>query len=83
MPRALSRSIFPHDITSERRAKVVQTINAVEGALEPRVITVSEDAIAALTIVDRASNRIKDGIKLKGLQLKYGLSQDEVDKVCD
>ena len=72
-----------HDITSEGRAKVVRAINAIEGALNSLVIIVGEDETAALTIVDRASDRIDDGIKLEGPQPKEGLSQDEVDKICD
>ena len=55
-----------HDITSEGRAKVVRAINAIEGALNSLVIIVGEDETAALTIVDRASDRIDDGIKLEG-----------------
>jgi len=72
-----------HDITSEDRAKVVRAINAIEGAWNSLVIIVSEDATAALTTVDRAIDRIDDGIKLEGPQPKDGLSQDEVDKICD
>ena len=55
-----------HDITSEGRAKVVRAINAIEGALNSPVIIVGEDATAALTTVDRAIDRMDDGIKLEG-----------------
>ena len=72
-----------HEITSEGRAKVVRAINAIEGALNSLVIIVGEDATAALTTVNRAIDRIDDGIKLGGLQSKDGLSQEEVAKVCD
>ena len=72
-----------HDITSEGRAKVVRAINAIEGAWNSLVIIVGEDATAALTTVNRAIDRIDDGIKLEGPQPKEGLSQDEVDKICD
>jgi len=45
---------------------VVRAINAIEGALNSLVIIVGEDATAALTTVDRAIDRIDDGIKLEG-----------------
>ena len=62
---------------------MVRAINAIEGALNSLVIIVGEDETAALTIVDRASDRIDDGIKLEGPKPKDGLRQDEVDKICD
>jgi hypothetical protein len=57
---------FFHDIISEGRAKVVRAINAIEGALNSLVVIVGEAATAALTTVDRAIDRIDDGIKLEG-----------------
>ena len=62
---------------------MVRAINAIEGALNSLVIIVGEDAIAALTTIDRAVDRIYDGIKLEEPQPEDGLSQDEVDKICD
>ena len=45
---------------------MVRAINAIEGALNSLVIIVGEDDTAALTTVDRASDRIDDDIKLEG-----------------
>ena len=54
-----------HHITTECRAKVVRAINAIEGALNTLAIIFGEDVTAALKTVDRATDRIDDGIKLK------------------
>ncbi len=41
-----------HDVTGQRLAKIVRTINAVEGALNSLVVIVGKDSIAALPVYD-------------------------------
>ena len=51
-----------HDVTGQRLAKVVRTINAIEGALNSLVVIVGKDAIAALPTIDHALNLDDGGI---------------------
>lgn len=39
-----------HDVTGQRLAKIVRTINAIEGALNSLVVIVGKDSIAALPL---------------------------------
>ncbi|MEK9722204.1 MAG: hypothetical protein VW405_01805 [Rhodospirillaceae bacterium] len=73
-----------HDITGQRLAKVVKTINAIEGALNSMVVIVDKDAIAALPTTDHGIHRDDDGIELAGPQSEGGgMNQDDIDKLFD
>lgn len=68
-----------HNITGQRLAKIVRTINAIEGTLNSLVVIVGEDSIAALPADTRTLGTARDGPALAG----EGLSQDAVDKLLD
>ena len=73
-----------HDITGQRLAKVVKTINAIEGALNSLVIIVGKDAIAALPTTDHGIHRDDGGVELAGPPAgDAGMDQDDIDKLFD
>lgn len=73
-----------HDVTGQRLSKVVQTINAIEGALNSLVVIVGEDAIAALPasadlLASDSTDPVADGPQLKGA----GMTQGDIDEIFD
>lgn len=72
-----------HDVTGRRLAKVVRTINAIEGALNSLVVIVGKDAIAALPTVDYALNRDDGGTGLEGPENKEDIKENIKENIWE
>jgi len=82
--RRIYEACVMHDITGQRLAKVVKTINAIEGALNSLVVIVGKDAIAALPTYDHGIHGRDDGVTPAGPQSEgEGMSQDDIDDLFD
>lgn len=73
-----------HDIISQRLARVVRTINAVEGTINALVVTLGDDGVTGVSSALDQINRKDGDLVLTGPALKdEGLVQADIDELFD
>ena len=82
--RRIMEACQVYDIIGQRLARVVRTINAVEGTISSLVVTLGDDGITGVSSALDEINRMDGDLILTGPALKdEGLEQADIDNMFD